>query len=112
MCNHIQDGVTKDNLTKTQHTLLNWHHQLVHVDMKSIRYFPRTGCLPKEIANYATPLCPFCIQAKQEKYMTTNAAGGSIKSGNLKPGEKASCDQHNSREPRMAFNNNGKLLQK
>ena len=81
------------------------------MDFEKVKDFARAGFLLKEITNCKTPLCPFSIQAKQcRTSILSNATGGSIKSGDLKLGAKISCDQYQSREPGIIYNNNGQVL--
>ena len=111
--NLIQDGDNQDNLSVAQRSLLYWHRRLAHMDMERIKDFARKGFLPKEIANCKTPLCTYCIQAKQGRTsISRSATGGSIKSGNLKSGDKVSCDHYMSREPGLVANIHGCILKR
>ena len=111
--NLTHDSDTTDNLSKTQKELLHWHRRLGHMDFEKIKDLSRQGLLPKELSTFKSPLCSFCIQAKQQRNsITSMATGGAIKSGNLKPGSKISCDQYYSREPGFIANNNGLVLSK
>ena len=111
--NLTHDSDTTDNLSKTQKELLHWHRRLGHMDFEKIKDLSRQGLLPKELSTCKSPLCSFCIQAKQQcNSITSMATGGAIKSGNLKPGSKISCDQYYSREPGFIANNNGLVLSK
>ena len=106
--NLIQDGGPEDNLSFAQRQLLHWHRRLAHMDFEKLKDFARKRFLPKEIANCKTPLCPFCIQANQQRTSASRSAtGGSIKEGDLTPGSKVSCDQYQSSENRLLANNNG-----
>ena len=81
--------------------------------MEKIKDFARKGFLPHEIATCKTPLCPFCIQAKQQKTsISANSTGGSIKEGDLSPCSKISYYQYKSRDPGFISNNNGLILSK
>ena len=81
--------------------------------MEKIKDFTRQGALPKEIANQKTPLCSYCIQAKQGRTsISQSATGGFIKSGNLRPGEKVSYDHYMSREPGYIANVHRCVLKK
>ena len=63
------------------------------MDFERVKDLSRQGLLPKELSSYSTPLYLFCIQAKQQhSSISSIVTGGSIKSGNLKPGAKVSCD--------------------
>ena len=67
--------------------------------MERIKDFTRKSFLLKEIANCKTPLCIYYIQAKQGRIsISQSATGGSIKSRNLKSGDKVSYDHYMSRE--------------
>ena len=93
--------------------MLYWHQRLAHMDMEKIKDFARQGILPKEIANCKTPLCSFCIQAKQSRTLISKSAtGGFIKSGNLRLGKKVSCDYYMSREPGFIANVHACVLKK
>ena len=92
MLHLIQDRGADDYLTASQRHLLYWHRLVAHMDFERIKDFALKGNLPKEILNCKTYLCPFCIQAKHAlNSMSEEAARGLIKSGNLKPGDKAFC---------------------
>ena len=92
--NLVQDSGTKDNLTKYRSYLFHWNQHLVHASMDKFKYIVRSGYFPKGIVNYITLLCSFYIQAKKcKKLISTSTVGSFIKSGDLKPGVKASCDQ-------------------
>jgi len=111
--NLVQDGADSDNLTAAQRLLLYWHRRLAHMDFEKLKAMARQDLLPKEISSCQTPLCSYCIQAKQKRCsISSKATGGSIKSGDLKPGSKISCDQYHSREPGFVANNNGLVLSK
>ena len=93
--NMIQDGGPENNLSFAQRQLLHWHRRLAHMDFEKLKDFTRKGFLSKEIANYKTSLCPFCIQAKQQRTSASRSATGrSIKEGDLTPGSKISCNQY------------------
>ena len=111
--NLTSDSDVAENLTSTQKSLLYWHRRLGHMDFERIKDLSRQGLLPKELSSCSTPLCSFCIQAKQQRSsISSMSTGGSLKSGNLKPGTKISCDQYYSREPGYLANNNGLVLSK
>ena len=81
--------------------------------MEKIKDFTRQGILPKEITNCKTPLCSFCIQAKQDHTLISKlATSGFIKLSNLRPGEKVSCDHYMSREPGFIANVHRCVLKK
>ena len=83
------------------------------MDFERIKDFARKGFLPKDIATCKTQLCPYCIQAKQTRTSISGAAtGGSIKTNDLKPGDKVSRDHLQSREPGIVANVNGQVLKK
>ena len=108
LCTLVQDSSFHDNLSSAQRSLLHWNLRLSHMDMETMNDFSRHGLLPKEISTCKSLLCPFLIQAKQQRCsFSSKATGGSIKSGHLKLVSKISCDQHDSREPGFIANNNG-----
>ena len=79
--------------------------------MKKLKHFARKGFLPKDIANDKTPLCSSCIQVKQTRTSISRmASGDSIKDGNVRSGDKISCDHYKSREPEIMCNTYGKVL--
>ena len=92
--NLIQDDSSTDLLSHAQQQLLYWHRRLAHMDFEKIKILARKGLLPnKDITNCKTLLYSFCIQAKQPRTsITANATSSTIKSRNLKPRDKASCN--------------------
>ena len=64
------------------------------MDFEKIKILARKSLLPnKEITNFKTLLYSFCRQAKQSRTsIIDNATSSTIKSGNLKPGDKVSYD--------------------
>ena len=83
------------------------------MDFEKLKDFTHKGYLPKEIANCKSPLCSFYIQAKQQQTSASHSAiGGSIKSGDLKPEIKISCNQYQSSKKDIIANNNGQILLK
>ena len=92
--NLIQDGSILDTLLSNQRQLLYQYRRLAHMDFEKIKILARKGLLPnKDITNCKTLLYSFCIQAKQPRTsITANATSSTIKSRNLKPRDKASCN--------------------
>ena len=109
----MKDGSYNDNLSSARRSLLHWNRRLAHVDMEKIKDFSRHGLLPKHISTWKSILYPFCVQTKQQRYsISSKATRDSIKSGDLRPESKISCDQYHSREPVFIANNNGLVLSK
>ena len=100
-----QDRCLQDNLTHGQMILICWHLHLAHADMESIKNLAVQGLLPKEITNADPLLCTCCIQTKCTcTSLIRNATRNFIKSSNIRPGDKISCDRHMSREPGVMGN--------
>ncbi|MGH7974322.1 MAG: hypothetical protein ACREBR_02255 [bacterium] len=102
--------VTQDenkNLTAHQKQLLKWHFRLGHTAFDHVKWLARRGFISQEISACESPKCASCQfgaahrkpVGRQSTYEYPKKLGGSgkIAEGDLKPGERVSVDQYESR---------------
>ena len=92
----VSDEVNR-NLTPKQKLLLQWHFKLGHMSFTKLQALARKRHLPEGIATCQAPLCASCRygaamktpvgKASHSQAPVREGGSGSIKSGDLHPGQ-------------------------
>ncbi|MGH7974178.1 MAG: hypothetical protein ACREBR_01535, partial [bacterium] len=114
-----EDG--NQNLTAHQKQLLKWHFRLGHTGFDHVKWLARKGFIPNGISACDSPKCASCqFGAAQRRtvgrhsvydYPKTLGGSGHIKTGDLKPGDRLSVDQYESRVRGRLKTSRGKTVE-